>query len=333
MAESRLVTTDRGDAGQRLDLVLRRHLKDVRAATRTRIQVWIEGGQVLVNGLAVRRPSARAGVGDVLAVALPDAPPRPAMTPEAIALDVLYEDDYLLAVNKPAGIVVHPTYRHAAGTLLNALLWRARDWPLGQRPSIVGRLDKLTSGIVVVARTRAVHAALQTALASNRSEKDYLAVTYGQVQPTRGTIDFKLARDPRDRRRVVASTTIGAPSLTLFERLATVRAPAAGLSLVRCRLTTGRMHQIRVHLAASGWPLVGDSKYGETRWKNVVDLDLASTLAAFPRQALHAWRVALRHPFSRVTLRLEAEVPQDFGLLLRLSNLHDLFERHHVRLK
>jgi 23S rRNA pseudouridine1911/1915/1917 synthase len=321
MAESRLVTTDRGDAGQRLDLVLRRHLQDVRAATRTRIQVWIENGQVLVNGLAVRRPSARAGAGDVLAVALPDAPPRPAMTLEDVALDVLYEDDYLLAINKPAGMVVHPTYRHGAGTLLNALLWRARDWPLGQRPSIVGRLDKLTSGIVVVARTRAVHAALQAAFASNRSEKDYLAVTYGRVQPARGTIDFKLARDPRDRRRVVASTTVGVPSLTSFERLACVRAPAAGLSLVRCRLTTGRMHQIRVHLAACGWPAVGDPKYGDRRWQQVLDPRLSAALRDFPRQALHARRLSVVHPVTRVRLVVHAPLPEEFRNLIQTAGL------------
>jgi 23S rRNA pseudouridine1911/1915/1917 synthase len=313
---TRTFTADRGDIGLRLDLVLRRHLGDVHTATRTRVQSWIEDGRVEVNGTPVRRVSARAVLGDVIIMTLPHAAIRPEMAAEQVDLEVLYEDDHLLAINKPAGVVVHPTYRHATGTIMNALLWRARDWPEGRRPSLIGRLDKLTSGIVLVAKTAPIHAALQRAMASRTAQKDYLAVVYGRVNATRGIIDLRLARDRGDRRRVVASTTVGAPSLTRFERLARVTAPRGGLSLLCCRLVTGRTHQIRVHLAARGWPLVGDPVYGEARWSDILDPDLRSTLRTFPRQALHAWRLSITHPMSRDRLDVEAPVPADLDTLL-----------------
>ena len=253
----RILTADRGDDGLRLDLVLRRHLQDLRSATRTRVQAWIEAGLVTVNGVTVRRVSSRAALGDSVSILLPEESPRAVMAAEDVAVDVLYEDDELLAVNKPAGLVVHPTYKHTTATLMNALLWRARAWPAPRRPSLVSRLDKLTSGLVVVAKTATAHAALQRAMAANDAEKDYLAIVYGRVNVARGDIDLRLGRDRDDRRKVVASVTVGAESLTRFERLARVAAPRAGLSLLRCRLATGRTHQIRVHLAARGWPLVG----------------------------------------------------------------------------
>lgn len=317
----RVLTADRGDAGRRLDLVLRRHLPDVATATRTQIQLWIENGHVAVNGTPIRRASARAALGDIVTVALPASAVRRAMDAEDISLDVLHEDDHLLALNKPAGAIVHPTYAHPSGTILNALLWRARAWPSPQRPSLVGRLDKLTSGVLVAAKSAAVHAALQRADASGESEKDYLAVVYGRVNVARGEIDLRIGHEQRDRRKIVASATIGAPSLTRFERLARVPAPRAGLSLLRCRLATGRTHQIRVHLAARGWPLVGDPAYGEPRWAHIVDSTLAATLRAFPRQALHAWRVALIHPITHERLRFEAPVPPDLDGLLTAAGL------------
>jgi 23S rRNA pseudouridine1911/1915/1917 synthase len=316
-----IVIADRGDAGRRLDLVLRRHLTGVDAATRTRIQAWIEHGRVTVNGASVRRVASRAALGDVVAVSLPPARPAAVMAAERVAIRVLFEDDHLLALDKPAGVVVHPTYRHAAGTLMNALLWHARGWRPGQRPSLVGRLDKLTSGIMIVAKTAAVHAALQRT--STGSEKDYLAVVYGRVNVTRGEIDLRLTRDRSDRRKVVVSETVGARSITQFVRLARVDA----LSLLRCRLVTGRTHQIRVHLAARGWPLVGDPMYGadQARASSIGDPALADALRAFPRQALHAWRIALTHPVTRERLCLEAPVPRDVEGLLAAAGLSAAF--------
>lgn len=318
----RILTADRGDAGRRLDLVLRRHLQDVPSATRTRVQAWIEAGQVSVNGTPIRRVASRAALGDIVSVTLPEIPARRKMAAESAALDILFEDDHLLALNKPPGIVVHPTYKHADGTILNALLWHARQWPEGQRPSIVGRLDKLTSGIVLVAKSPAAHAALQRAMASSRAEKDYLAVVYGRVNVARGNISAPLEVDA-DRRRMVVSAK-GAESLTRFERLARVAAPRAGLSVLRCRLVTGRRHQIRVHLASRGWPIVGDPTYGEPRWSEVTDVTLAATLRAFPRQALHAWRLTLTHPMTGQPLSIQAPVPDDIRALLAAIGLSDL---------
>jgi 23S rRNA-/tRNA-specific pseudouridylate synthase len=205
------LTTDRGDAGRRLDVVVRRHLTGVQGATRTRVQAWIANGRVEVNGAPVHRVAARTALGDVVTVAIPSsdaAASRGPMSAEEVRLDVLYEDDHLLAVDKPAGVVVHPTHAHSSGTVMNALLWHAREWPEGQRPSLVGRLDKLTSGLLLVAKDAAVHAALQRTLL----EKDYLAVVYGRVNVASGRIDLRLERDRHDRRRVVASDDSGAAS-------------------------------------------------------------------------------------------------------------------------
>ncbi len=278
-------------------------------------------GAVTVNGTVVTRPAARAAHGDQITVGFPDEPPRAVMLAESARLDILYEDDDLLAVNKPAGLVVHPTYRHPTGTLMNALLWHARTWPSPQRPSLVGRLDKLTSGIVLVARTPAMHTSLQRAVASTAGQKDYLAIVYGKVTPKRGTIDLRLHRDDRDRRRVVASALRGVPSTTQYERLAHATRPRTALSLVRCRLITGRMHQIRVHLAARGWPIVGDPTYGAPRWQAIEDARLAQQLSGFPRQALHAWRLAFPHPRTGAAIVVEAPWPLDMHALAKNAGL------------
>jgi 23S rRNA pseudouridine1911/1915/1917 synthase len=327
----RTFPTDRGDTGRRLDLVLRRHLADLDTATRTRVQAWIEAGAVTVNGLHVRRVSARLAPGDVVTVRVPlaAATSRSPMESDHVPLDILFEDDHLLAVDKPAGVVVHPTHAHARGTLMNALAWYGRGWPATSRPSLVGRLDKLTSGIVLVAKTAAVHASLQRAMAASDSQKEYLAVVYGRVNVAAGRIDLRLSRDRVDRRKVVASDQTGMESLTRFERVGRVSAPRVGLALLRCRLMTGRTHQIRAHLAARGWPLIGDPVYGEPRWSQIVDPRLADALRAFPRQALHAWRLSFVHPVTRARLEVRAPLPADMCALLVTSGLEatELLER------
>jgi 23S rRNA pseudouridine1911/1915/1917 synthase len=314
----RTFTTDRGDSGHRLDHVLRRHLASLEAATRTRVQRWIEDGAVSVNGRCVARTATRIAAGDTISVWIPPAAEagRPPMLASCDQLEILFEDEYLLAVNKPAGIVVHPTHAHATGTLMNALLWHARSWSPPSRPSIAGRLDKLTSGIVLVAKSAAMHAALQRAMAAADCDKDYLAIVYGRVAPTAGRIALRLSRDPVDRRKVIASEHVGAPSLTHFERVARVAARPVGLTLLRCRLFTGRTHQIRVHLSARGWPLVGDPTYGEPHWSRISDRGLADALRRFPRQALHASRLAFRHPRSSALVEVLAPIPGDMRDLL-----------------
>jgi 23S rRNA pseudouridine1911/1915/1917 synthase len=320
---ARTITADRGDAGRRIDLMLRRHLADIGSATRTRVQKWIENGHVAINGRPVLRTSSRPALGDIVSVVLPVLHAAPPMAAEQLPVDVLYEDDDLLALNKPAGTVVHPSYRNATGTTMNALLWHARGWPAAQRPSLVGRLDKDTSGVLLVARTAAVHAALQRTMASSDTAKHYLAVVYGRVKRARGDIALRIGHDSRDRRRMIASPTLGAPSLTRFERLAHVAAPPAGLALLRCRLVTGRTHQIRVHLAACGWPLVGDAKYGDPNRPPVQDPTIGRLLQTFPRQALHAASLSFTHPATRRRILIEAPVPEDIEALLAVTELYD----------
>lgn len=320
----RRILTDRGDTGRRLDLVLRRHLANLEA-TRTRLQTWIDRGTVSINGHTVRRVATRVAAGDVLTVDIPEAPGTPrSIAPHRAALPVLFEDNHLLVVNKPAGLVVHPTHAQPDATLMNILVWHARHWPAASRPSIVGRLDKLTSGIVLVAKTAAVHAALQRRMTAAVAAKDYLAMVYGHVRPRQGSIDLRLRRDPTDRRKMATSSSIGAPSTTQFERIAQTPAPRAGLALLRCRLMTGRTHQIRAHLAARGWPLVGDPVYGEPRWARIVDADLAEACRTFPRQALHAWRLAFVHPMTSERIEVRAPAPEDMRALIRMAALEPL---------
>ena len=319
----RTFLSDRGDTGQRLDLVLRRHLADLDSATRTRVQTWIDGGTVSINGRAVRRVATRVAAGDVLTVDIPETalPRTRTIEPDPTSVDILFEDHALLVVNKPAGIVVHPTHAQPGRTLMNALAWHARNWPSGTRPSIVGRLDKLTSGIVLVAKTAAVHAALQKTMSRRDTEKDYIALVYGRVRPASVDIGLRLMRDSGDRRRMVASESSGVPSLTRVIRLAQSAAPRAGLALLGCRLVTGRTHQIRVHLAARGWPIVGDPVYGEPRWTQVVDPALADSLHSFSRQALHAWRLVFNHPLTSSRVEVEASIPADLRALLEATKL------------
>jgi len=310
------VALDRGDAGVRLDRVLLRHLGRQPGTSRTRIQAWIAAGAVLVNGRAAPRASWKVSASDDVRVCLEPVAPRRRPQPEDRRLDVAYEDDDLLAVNKPAGLIVHPSYKHAAGTLMNALLWHTPT------PGLVHRLDKQTSGLVLVAKRREVHAALQRAMERRAIDKHYLAIVIGRPSPTRGTIDLALDRDPWDRRRVTVRDRGGVPSVTTYEVAGRSASAAQGrLSLVRCRLITGRMHQIRVHLAAKGWPIVGDPTYGPAVPVRIADAELAERVRTFPRQALHAWRIELDHPHTGARLSIEAPVPDDMAGLLEAAGL------------
>ena len=306
-AEWRVVDLDRGDDGVRVDLVLLRHLRREKAVSRNRIQKWIDAGDVLINGKAPPRPAWRVQAGDQLRVRIAGIPKRERPQAQAIDLDILYEDDDLIAVNKPAGLVVHPSFRNTSGTLMNGLLAIAAQWPEGSKPALVGRLDKLTSGIVLATKRSEVHAAMQRAMDARRIDKDYLAIVRGKPSPVRGTIDLALDRDPWDRRRITVTDRGGQPSITKYERLATNNA----FSLVRCRLITGRTHQIRVHLQARHWPIVGDATYGvsNTREPSITAAD------KFPRQALHAWRLAFRQPRTGGDVMIEAPLPEDMTQL------------------
>jgi len=232
--------------------------------------------------------------------AIQSVPERRRPEPEALELTVLYEDDSLIVVDKPPGMVVHPTYRNTSGTLLNGLLWRVRGRE-GILPSIITRLDKNTSGLVLVALTPAVHARVQRDAAAGRVRKEYLTIVRGTPRPRSGSISLPLARSPEDRRRVIV-TLAGQASETRYEVLSSSRGPdlaRSGCSLVRCELVTGRTHQIRVHLASVGHPVLGDATYGDAH-------------DSLLRQALHAWRLSLTHPVSGEALQVEAPIPPDF---------------------
>jgi len=286
---------DRGDARLRLDQVLVRRVVAVSRMSRSQAQEWIEAGLVLVNGSPAARPAIHVREGAAIEIALPDsAQPRSRPAAEDRPLDVLYEDEHLVAIDKPAGVVVHPSYKNASGTVLNAVLGRVAMRP-GLRPGIVTRLDKDTSGVLLVALTSGTHARLQR----HDVEKHYLAIVAGTPRPPRGTIDLALGRDPEDRRRMTAVDD-GLPSTTRYEVMST----GGHLSLVRCELVTGRTHQIRVHLAARGWPIVGDATYG------VADDRIA-------RPALHSWRVRLVHPVTGEELEITAPLPDDMGAVVR----------------
>ena len=305
----RTIRADRGDAGERLDRALVRHLADL-ALPRVEVARWIRGGRVEVNGDAQPKAALKLAKGDVLRVVLPPPPPdAPPLLAQELPLAVVFEDAYLLAVDKPPGVVVHPTWGHREGTLLNGLLWRARDWDAAhQRPRLVHRIDKDTSGLLLVAKTRAAHAGLARAFQRRQVRKEYLAVVHGSPPASAGRIDLAIARDAEDPKRRVSGAVDGRPAVTSWQLMAESRRDSRAFALLRCRPETGRTHQIRVHLAAVGLPIVGDPLYGPAE-------------RLHPRQALHAARLALTHPVTAQALALEAALPADLEELLRRLEL------------
>ncbi len=322
---ARAIRADRGDQGRRLDHVLLRHLTDLPEASRTKIQEWIEGGWVSIGGKRPKKTSEKVKKGDLIEVVLPPPPPpRPDLLAEDIPLSILFEDSEILVLNKPAGLVVHPAVGHRDGTLVNALLHRSKDWAgPADRPGLVHRLDKDTSGVLIIAKTDAAMAKLGKAMKERLLEKEYLAVVYGKAPLRKGRIDLKIRRDPADRKRMATSKTEGRDSSTFYEILSESPASSGspGLSLLKCKLVTGRTHQIRVHLKALNLPIVGDPVYGSPRWKGLKDEALRETCRTFPRQALHAWRLGIRHPDSGEPMTFTAPVPSDLRSLLSAAGL------------
>jgi 23S rRNA pseudouridine1911/1915/1917 synthase len=309
---------DRGDAAQRLDLLVARRLADIPGLSRARVQEWIGAGRVRVDGVAVTRPSLRPVPGAEVEVLFPGARPHPPPVAQDIPLSILFEDDWLLALDKPPGMVAHPTKGHADGTLVNALLFHLGKAEGGA--GLVSRLDKGTSGVLLVAKTPEAHSRLARVLRRpGEVEKEYLAVVYGPVPFPKGRIDRRILRDPREPRRRMTSRTEGKDATTLWERLA--ESPDSGIALLRCRLLTGRTHQIRVHLQSEGMPVVGDPLYGEPRWKGLLDPVLAPACRDFPRQALHARRLRFPHPGTGEPVELVAPVPGDLAGLMDAAGL------------
>jgi 23S rRNA pseudouridine1911/1915/1917 synthase len=299
-----------GAAGERLD----RHLAERLGEPRNQVQRWIRDGRALLDGRPAKPSTVLAGGEEIVLDRPPPSPPG--IEPEAGELSILFEDPALVVVDKPAGLVVHPGAGRPVGTLAHRLL--ARFPELGGvggpgRPGIVHRLDRDTSGLMVVARTAEAYRALQRAFTARRVVKRYLAVVYGAPDPAQGTIDAPIGRHP-ERRKEMAVRPLGRPgtrpALTRYRTLA----EASGVALLELDLETGRTHQIRVHLKSLRHPIVGDPVYGEARWRGLPG-PIQAPLRDFPRPALHAWRLAFDHPVSGERLAFEAPVPEDLRKL------------------
>ncbi len=300
--ETFTLTVEAGADERRLDQWLARRLPEL---TRSRIQALARQGRLTdATGGPVAKLSAAPIPGATYALTLPPAEPTD-LIPEDIPLTVLYEDADLLALDKPAGLVVHPACGHTHGTLVNALLFHCPDLRgIGgaQRPGIVHRLDMDTSGVMVVAKTDRAFQGLARAFAEHDLEKRYVAITQGAPKPHSGTLDTPIGRSPANRQKMAILRAGGRRAITHWRILATL---PQGLARVECLIETGRTHQIRVHLASLGTPIVGDALYG----KPALDRRLAHPPA---RQLLHARRLALRHPVTGEPLRFEAPFPADF---------------------
>jgi 23S rRNA pseudouridine1911/1915/1917 synthase len=297
------------DAGERVDRFLARHLPD---RSRTEIARWIRAGAVTLDGHPARA-AHRLQAGEEVEVAQPP-PQEIALVPQPMELEVLYEDDHLLALNKPAGLVVHPGAGVKDGTLVHALLARGERWSTigGEvRPGIVHRLDRHTSGVMVVARTDAAHRGLAVQFRDRLVEKSYSALVFGRPDPPRGLIDAPIGRHRVHRARMAVRDR-GRPAQTRYR----VHEDLGMLTLLTALPLTGRTHQIRVHLAGLGHPIVGDRLYGADARLRRLDPAAARAVAAFPRLALHAAGLRLTHPVTGVALAFEAPLPRDLRDLL-----------------
>jgi 23S rRNA pseudouridine1911/1915/1917 synthase len=300
-----------GDAaGSRLDAWL---AASIAGLSRSRAQRAIASGDVLVNG-EVAKASLKLRDGDRVEVELP-APPTTDVAPEAIDLTVVYEDDDIAVIDKPAGLVVHPGAGIHSGTLANALVHRYGRGGAGpvSRPGIVHRLDRETSGLLVVARTEAAHAALSEQFQNRTVSKRYLALVYGRVGRDAATLDKPIARHPQIRvRMAVASPGRGRPAHTEYRVLERFDET----TYVEVDIRTGRTHQIRVHLADAGHPVVADETYGKGRAKGVRDTGLRRRIEALGRQFLHASRLAFDHPRTGERMELSSPLPEPLAELL-----------------
>ena len=293
------------ETSDRIDRYLSQELADL---SRSRIQQLIEQGVVQVNGKVCTSKKTTVQSGDRISLVIPDAKPLD-LQPEAIPLDVLYEDDSLIIINKPAGLVVHPAAGHESGTLVNALLAHCQNLAgIGgiQRPGIVHRLDKDTTGAIAIAKTDFAHQHLQAQLKAKTARRQYLGLVYGSPSVQSGTIDQPIGRHLVDRKKmaVVPVEKGGRPAVTHWQ----VQERLGNYTLMHFQLETGRTHQIRVHSAYLGHPIVGDPVYSSGHSLGV----------NLPGQALHAWRLTLQHPVSEEWIEVTAPVPKTFTTLLEV---------------
>jgi len=291
-------------AGERLDKVLAGSLPDY---SRNRLKTWVEAGAVMVDGKVTKARYLLRG-GESIKVFPQEMPEQFAFSPENIPLEVVYEDDAIIVINKPPGLVVHPAAGNWSGTLLNGLLFKYPELKSLPRAGIVHRLDKDTSGLMVVARTAQAQTSLVRQLQDRTVGRRYLAWVWGEA-PSQGKVLASVGRDQRDRLKMAAGSPQGKPAATLFRRLAKSTFLESPLALLECRLETGRTHQIRVHLESLGFPLLGDPVY---RKKTP---GVAKSLP-FERQALHAFALSLQHPVTQELVSWFRLPPLDLMQLL-----------------
>lgn len=268
---------------------------------------------VRIDARIASKPSQKVGAGQRVEIDVPDAAPT-SVESQDLPITVLFDDADVVVVDKPAGLVVHPAAGHADGTLVNALLFHVRDLSgIGGelRPGIVHRLDKDTSGVMIIAKNDDAHRKLTADWNTDRVVKEYVALVYGTPANDRGTVDAPIGRDPRDRKRM-AVVADGRRAITDYEVLERLRAT----SLLRCRLHTGRTHQIRVHMKHLGHPIVGDPVYSGPQWKGIPEKKLQRALASLTRQMLHAERITFAHPRSGERVSVAAALPADFREVL-----------------
>lgn len=293
--------------GQRLDKVVSQLVPQY---SRSRIQQWIEAGYVTVDGAPAKAKATMLG-DELIRIEPQAAPDEGAFQPEAILLDIIHEDDAIIVINKPTGMVVHPAAGNWSGTLLNALLHYHPPLSGVPRAGIVHRLDKDTSGLMVVAKTLLAQTDLVRQLQARTVKREYYALVWGTPNQS-GTIDAPMARHPRDRiKMAVSQSVLAKPAFTHFRRVAVGMLEKFPVSLVACQLETGRTHQIRVHMQSLGFPLVGDPLYGKQHLARF-----------FHRQALHAFRLGLEHPSRHELVEWQIPVAPDFVSLLQLAGVH-----------
>ena len=285
-------------AGERLDKALS---VLVPALSRTRLKALMLEGMVEIEGEMITDPSASVMEGDTYTITVP-APDDPIPASEDIKLDIIHEDDDIVVINKPAGLVVHPGPGHASATLVNALIHHCGSSLSGiggvKRPGIVHRLDKDTSGVMVAAKNDAAHRSLSEQFSAHSITRRYIAIATGCPKPLTGIISTLIIRNPHNRKKMTTSDTKGKEAVT-FYNVKEILGPAgqAGASLVECTLKTGRTHQVRVHMAHIGHPLIGDQTYGRGRVPKILkDTPAGDAIARFPRQALHAAHLGFVHP-------------------------------------
>ncbi len=302
-----------GQKKERLDVYLTSHVEN---ATITKVQEAIRGAEVLVNGKLVKVSHAILP-GDVIHIQL-SKPEPPEVRPENIPLDIVFEDEYLLVVNKPAGMVTHPAYKNYSGTLVNALMYHSKSLsqPHPMRPGIVHRLDKDTSGLLVVAKDETTHQKLARQFANKTTEREYWAIVWGTFRESKGIIETSLGRSKSDRKKV-AVVKEGKHAVTEYE----VLKQFAYLSLLRLHLRTGRTHQIRVHLAHIHHPVFGDETYGGRKIvaggiEGKKKAEVANLLERMPRQALHAKQLGFVHPATKELMRVASALPRDMKEVL-----------------